>query len=346
MRRSIDSSDASFGSVRELATEINEYLGKHNKVYHGIGNTDDIFLCHFLRHHYIYNPNFKDYKSRVLIQPIDGTVIAPVHVKELNRFDLIITPATPGKTIMQNSGVTTMVKVIPNYYDPMDIVKVKRLKHRNLLPPFDDKFLFYHESSLQPRKNVGAMIEAYLLAFSDTDMNEEVHLAIKGITESEFERIRQLALVLRKKYEQPAKISLISSNFSKYILRKIWSTVDCYISFAHMEGFGIPLLRMAVNQKPIITLRSEISGYMDFLNDRNTYFVDSKKCKLAEEARLIYDTEKSHWEDVESIEAAAGILRTVYKDSLSSRLKVNREELVHFRKDVVMRHYNEVMQNC
>ena len=344
--RIIDSSDASFGSIRELATEINAALSRRNKVNEGIGHSNDIFLCHFLRHYYIHNHSFKNYKCRIVIQPIDGTVIEPHHVKDLNQFDIIITPAHAGKKIMQNCGVTSRIEVVPNYYDAMDVVAGDKVLHRNVLPQFDNKFLFYHESSLQVRKNVGTMIEAYLQAFSDNQLTEGVCLVIKGFGESDFEKTKQLAAILRKKYKTPAKIFLISANFSKDLLRKVWSTIDCYISLAHMEGFGIPLLRMAVNEKPIITLRSEISGYMDFLNDRNTYFIESKKCKLSEEARLIFDPEKSHWEDVVSIDAAAGVMQGVYSDYLWKRLKVTRTELTDYRKDVVMRRYSEIIQGC
>ena len=343
--RSIDSSDASFGSIRELATDINSYLAKYNTVNDGIGISRDIFLCHFLRHTYVYNPNFKKYKSRVLIQPIDGTVIEPVHVKDINKFDIVITPANVGKKIMQDCGVTSRIEVVPNYFDAADDVRIDKKIHRNILPQFDNRFLFYHESSLQVRKNIATMIEAYLLAFSDNDMSDEVHLVIKGIHEGELNRAAKLANDLRKKYKVPAKISLMSVDFSKGFLRRVWSTIDCYVSFAHMEGFGIPLLRMAVNGKPIITLRSEISGYMDFLNDSNTYFVESVKCKLSKEARLIYDTEKSHWEDVVSVEAAAKAFQDVYKDFTTNNLKVNRSQLVAFQKNIVMERYREIVEN-
>ena len=338
--RKIDSSDASFGSIRELATDINAYLSDKHTLQEGIGKSDDIFLCHFIRHFYVHNPAFNRYRSRVLIQPIDGTVIEPHHVKDLNQFDLIITPAKVGKDIMEQCGVKSRIEVVPNYFEDGDVLGVDRLKYRNVLPNLDDKFLFYHESSLTVRKNVRALVESYLLAFSDTANANKVHLLIKGFGEAGFEEAKHIILSSQKKYQSPAKVSLIDSDFSKSLLRRIWSTIDCYVSFAHMEGFGIPLLRMAANSKPIVTLRSEISGYMDFLDDSDTYFVESVKCPLADEARLIFDPAKSHWEDVESISQASPVLAQVYRDYLRGSMLFNKKPLLEFRKKAVMERYN------
>ena len=84
---------------------------------------------------------------------------------------------------------------------------------------------------------------------------------------------------------------------------------------------------------------------MDFLNDRNTYFVDSKHCPMAEKAALIFDPTKSFWEDIVSVEEAAATLRCVYDDYLNDKLKSEKSELVSYKRDVVMNLYNDIIQN-
>ena len=202
--RTIDSSESSYGSIRELATEINGSLvSRGHKLNNGIGSSNDVFLCHFLRHYYLNNPKFKRYKTRVLIQPIDGTHIAPFHVDDLNKFDVILTPAQAGKQIMEESGVYKPVIVVPNYYKESDVYNVPKHIYRNLLPQFDNRFMFYHESSLQIRKNTKALLESYLKAFSDTEMVDNVHLVIKGLLGGEdFNNARELMYELKKQYKQ------------------------------------------------------------------------------------------------------------------------------------------------
>ena len=247
-------------------------------------------LCHFINPNVVNDPNFKKFKKKILIQPIDGTVIKEDIIECFNKFDLIITPGEAGKVIMINNGVTKPIKVIRNFYKDSVLIKPLDIRVKELPK---DKILFYHESTCHPRKGMEILYEAFVKAFSDTKYADKVALIVKDSafnerTYAKSEVLKEQIISLQNQYNNPAQIIKISQNLKEETLKKIWNNVDIYVSCAKIEGFGIPLLRMALLQKPIIALDCPLSGYVDWLNHDNSYLVPTKPVTAEEEFMFLY----------------------------------------------------------
>lgn len=314
------------GSLGEIIADLIPHLKKEFVVTEEFKQGPagfDILLCHYVNPLIVEDDSFLLFKKKVLIQPIDGTNLTKYIVYCLNQFDLIITPSLAGKNILINSGVTCSIEIIPNYY------KEAILNTNNSLPKElpTDKFIFYHESTCVQRKGVDILYEAFIKAFSDNEYTDKVVLVVKDspLNKETFEykeSCKRNAIALQKQYKNPANIIKISQFLKEETLRSIWHNVNAYVSFAKIEGFGIPLLRMAVLQKPIVTLENLLSGYSDFLDNSNCYTVPTKQI-IAEEEKSVLYSKKSQWAIPTDINLAVEQLLACYED-----VKANKQKLV------------------
>lgn len=312
--------NSSIGSLSAINNKLKNYLEEHSFIIEpNLYNGGDVSISNFVSRIHNSDYFFKKFSKNILIQPVDGSRIRRSSINDINKFDLIITPSTFGKNILLNSGVVKPIEVIPNHYE--DVILHKKTN--------SDKIIFYHESTGIGRKNINGMIKVFLETFDNDTYKHRVKLIIKT----------------------PVQIQIVESQLIEQIvghvdgsdLIDIWSEIDCYISLSHAEGFGIPLLNFAYFQKPIITLKSEISGYMDFLNESNSYLIKAKKIPI-EENFLIFE---GQWENYESIENAKDILLEFLNDYENDNLKiVNKKELERFSYNSVMglylKHINEI----
>ena len=341
------------GSLGEITNDLINYLKNYfivtNEAENQIPKKFDILVSHFISEKVTLSSHFNSFRFRVLIQPIDGTKLKKNIIDSINRYDLIITPGKAGKKIMINNGVYKPIKVIPNYYKPEILSPVKNLSIPELDKLINDKFVFYHESTCHPRKGIKALCESFTRAFSSNTEHFPVVLLIKSSPHNEYtfddlEKIKKDIIKLQKEYKYPAQIIKISQHLPFKTLEKIWHKIDAYVSFAGIEGFGIPLLRMALLEKPIVTLKSEISGYMDYLNNNsNTIFVNSVRGKAEKELTVIYESE-TEWEYPTSIEEC----KTALLETYFSPHNVNdfsREFLKKYSYKYIMEEYKNLFYN-
>lgn len=316
------------GSLDFIQSNLKEYFSIFSKINNDLYHGADVSISGFIGDIHKKDYFFKKNKFNVLIQPIDGTVIKPEFVELINKFNLVITPGNIGKDIMVSNGVQVPIEVIPNFYKDYDI-KARRRK--------STKIVFYHESTLIPRKNFTGMYKEFLSAFANEEFFDRVKLLIK--TASSISEYSEFIRATNEEYEFIPEIEIISEHMSEIELAHLWQQADCYISLSHMEGFGIPLLNFAALGKPIITLRSSISGYMDFLNDDNCYFVDSRQFTIGKD-NLIFSG-SSMWEDVDnSFEPCSNILQNVVADLVRGKCRtVSPDDIRQFRFEHVQKRY-------
>lgn len=255
----------------------------------------EILFCHFLKPEMFLDPEiFDSFKTKILIQPIDGTKIKKDVVDMFNCFDLILTPGEAGKTIMEQNGIQVPIKIIPNYYKKNFLEKKIYSGIEKYIPK--NKIIFYHESSFHPRKGIEVLYEGFIRAFADTEMAKDVVLIVKdlpynGRTFSKIEDLKLDAIKLQKTYKNSPQILKFSSLLNEEELKTLWSYTSAYVSFAKIEGFGIPMLRMFLMNKPIIALNNPNSGYIDFLTQRNAYLVDCMQITAVDEFMWLYEKE-------------------------------------------------------
>jgi len=342
------------GSLGEVTKDIFTYLKKSfivtNEMSGEMPKSFDILVSHFISEKVTLTPIFSYFRFKVLIQPIDGTFLTPNIVKAINRYDLIITPGNAGKRIMKECGVTKPIKVIPNFYKP-DILKlpdnIEIPKLDNLI---DDKFIFYHESTCHPRKRVDLLCESYVRAFSSNSEPFPVVLILKtsphnDVTLAYLENIKKNIIQLQKQYKYPVQILKISQQLPFETLYKLWHKVNTYVSFAGIEGFGIPMLRMAILGKLNVTLESDISGYTDFLNESNAIFVKSKKNVATKELVPIYDMSKTEWVIPECMEDCEAALLDAYYNYLSKSKLPTKKFLNKYTYENIMKEYENIFLN-
>jgi hypothetical protein len=321
------------GSVGEITYDLIPYLQQHFILT--IEGTEepkenDILLLHFLDPSIVNHQNFSKFKKKVLIQPIDGFTLKPYVIELLNKFDLIITPGNAGRDIMLQNGVTSPITVIPNFFKEDIFIRdidttLKKIPN--------DKVIFYHESTFHSRKGIEPLLEGYVKAFSDTDMVNNVVLVLKDLpiniyTYERLEKIKKEVINLQSSYKHPAKIIKISQHLDWSMMKKIWANVDIYVSFPGIEGFGIPMLRMAALNKPILTIESCLSGYMDWLNHSNSYLIPGVVVSVDKDPTWLYEQEKNKWVVPRDIKQVIAGYYEVYNDFINNNPKlVSYEEI-------------------
>jgi len=316
------------GSIYEITNDLIDIFKIHfelTKEWEGeipLDENRDILLLHFYDKEVVNNNHFNSFKKKVLIQPIDGTSIKPEVVDDFNKFDLIICPAQASKDIMIMNGVTTQIIIIPNYYKTDIFEKQIYTGISKYIPT--NKIIFYHESTLHPRKGIELLYEAYVKAFSDTEHVDKVVLIVKdqpynNQTFSKIENLKRQTIKLQRKYKKPAQIIKISSHLNFDELKDLWAATSIYVSLAKIEGFGIPMLRMFLMDKPIICLDNFNSGYMDYLNNDNAYLIPTIQHIAKDEFMYLYN-ENTSWA-IPNINAVINIFKDCLNDFLSKNNK-------------------------
>lgn len=337
------------GSIAEITNDLVEGL----REYFDITLDDreqpksyETLLFHFVNPPAVRNDNFKLFKRKFLIQPIDGTNIHKEYVELFNEFDTIIVPATASANILKENGVTVPIVVIPNYYKP----EVLDLCSKGLLTKYipKDKFVFYHESTLHARKGIELLYEAYIRAFSDTQYVDNVLLVVKdmplnALTYDRIEKVKGDMMELQKQYKTPARILKISQHLKWSTLQQLWNRTNAYVSCAKIEGFGIPLLRFAYLQKPIVTLDNSNCGYLDFLNNSNSYLTPTQQEIAVGEHMAMY-TNQTKW-GIPQVEDVSKAMLACYDDWHKTTCKVvKREELAHMEFKNVLKSYVNLLK--
>lgn len=341
------------GSIGEITNDLMEglrddfYLSREGE---SDPQENDILLSHFINPTMFDYPNketFDRFDNKVLIQPIDGTEIQPEFVKYFNQFDLIITPGGSGRQILRRNGVSTQIKVVSNYWKD----NILDLPVDNPLPKqYQNRVVFYHESTFHPRKGIELLYEGYVRAFSDLDVVDDVVLVLKDMPYNKltFDRIEQLKrdiIKLQKQYDRPAKIVKISQHLQWETLKKLWNATDAYVSLAKIEGFGIPLLRFAVLQKPIITLENDNAGYMDYLNYDNCYMIETQQRYAQDEHMNLY-TPDTQWAIPKDLDDVKQQFVQCYADIKTKKTKtVSPKVVAPMNFDNVMKKYINLLKN-
>lgn len=308
------------GSIGEISCQLVEsFRNEFNLTCEFFEETPirkDILLLHFIDKRIINHPEFNSFKKKILIQPIDGTSIKQEAVDLFNKFDLIICPANASKSILKENNVIVPIKVVPNYYQSSLLIKNNnKEKIEKYIPK--DKFIFYHESTLHPRKGIEILYESFVKAFSNKKYVDDVVLIVKDqlYNVDTFERIESLkrkTIRLQRKYKNPANIIKFSSFLNNSELKKLWYKTDCYVTMAKIEGFGIPMLRSNILRKPILCLNNNNSGYMDYLKDSvDCKMIQTRQQYAEDEFMWLYD-DKTAWA-VPRIDDAVDMFRYMFE---------------------------------
>jgi hypothetical protein len=267
--------------------------------------------------HYIGPPPV-GYKKSYLIQPMDGTLLNPIFLKNANSYNKIIVPAEASKKILKRSGVKVPIEIIPNWYED-SVIGEDPYFFNSIFN--EKKYTFYNESTGIKRKNVENIVKYFIDAFKNSEEAHKVRLVIK-ITTDDNNRISRIKKIIGN--NRFPEVTIINSFLEEEKLNSLRSGIDCYVCLSYMEGFCIPLLNAAAAKKDIICLNSKISGYVDFLNDKNSRMVSCYDIPIdkLQESLLIYD-KKSRWEEPNYSDYKKALI-----DVFSGEYKINKNTIL------------------
>lgn len=280
----------------------------------------------YLQHYVVPIKNYMESKRKILIQPLDGTVLSETYISCMKQYDEIITPSHNNKIYLLKNGINKVIHVVPNFYDEFN----DNGFFNKIIS--DNKYTFYNESTGIRRKNVFNTVLYFLEEFTELD---NVRLIIK-INNDKSKEIIDLV----NTYPKHAEVIILNEYLEDEDLYSIMLNIDCYLCLSYMEGFCLPLLNAAVLKKDIITLNTNISGYSDFINSDNAFLLDVKEIPIdtAPESLLMYDV-SSIWEEP-NYSQYKETLRKFYKGEIVLSKTSN---LLKYSKENVMKEYINIL---
>jgi glycosyltransferase involved in cell wall biosynthesis len=168
--------------------------------------------------------------------------------KMLSELDLIIVPSKHTKKAFLDSGVSTVVEVVPHTFD---VEKWPKPTSEELENNNKDKYVLYSIANPIERKNLKGLIRAYFKAFSG---RKDVILKIKSGEKPKLREIAQDAFSesgISAAERPPLRFFVESWSIDK--MRAFHLDGDCYVSATRGEGFGLCELEAKLCGNRVIT---------------------------------------------------------------------------------------------
>jgi len=229
---------------------------------------------------------------------IETETVQPDLINFLNNADIIWNPTQICYDRMKKSGVSTEMDIVHLGYDEkefnQDVLPLD-------IPQLRGRYVFGVLGSWNCRKGIKEIIHAFCKAF---DKNDQVSLFMvckygtrpydetngrlkeekeKWCIKWEFEKYLE-EIGLSK--EDAPHIALLDIPVHESILPNIMANMNCLVGFSKGESTWLPGLQAMATGIPIIQLKSECSGFMDYLSDVAFLCEDSNLVMAEEEDYL------------------------------------------------------------
>ncbi|VVB72334.1 Uncharacterised protein [uncultured archaeon] len=293
--------------------------------------------------------------------------------KLLNQVDHILVPCEWNKRVFEECGVTKPIDVIPHIACNADTSPSCDCKLPWNIAPSD--FVFYTIETWTARKAVWDTIQCYLATFEEDDpVVLIVKTTGKAYRDSPFVFIpHRIAKILsrilkgskkaieiknhirgndnpedllgsiKKKYNSPARIVLITDTLSENCIQELHSRGDCYVSLCRSEGWGLGAFKAAEIGKPVII--TGFGGQLDFLPNESAYLIDYDLVSARDDSARQNFTQDQKWAKPR-LDHASMLMRHVFENRIEA--KARGEELKiyvakHFQEDKVMQKFIRVL---
>lgn len=209
------------------------------------------------------------------------------------------------------------VKVIPY---GINTEKNKKLTRKDFNIP-EDKFVYlsmFSSKSSSERKNPMAAIDAFIKAFDNKDDDVFLVIKINGSSKKDID-------ILNEKLKGISNYMIIDEVLSQEDIYSLISLCDVFVSLHRSEGFGFPMAEaMSLGT---VSIATNYSGNVDFMNKDNSCLVDYKIVPIELEDDLVYK-KGNHWADP-NIDEAADYMVKLYKDKkYYNKLKENAKKYI------------------
>lgn len=271
----------------------------------------DVVVQHVLPHFYSYNSDYRN----VGYLDIESTNIRPLgwH-KYCNIMDEMWVPSIATKEILEDSGVTVPIYIVPHPINGEPNVGSERIEE------LQQGFTFGFVGEFTERKNIKALVQAFHVEF---DVNEPVNLFIKtsGKTtefiDGYFEQIKR-GLRDRKKYKKEVYVTGRMPE-DEYI--GVMSQIDCFVMPSRGEAYCIPAVEAMNLGIPSIYTEGTGMGHLTGWPVKSY----EAPCFGATEALSGLDTALSTWREISVLDLCC-TMRSVYQElsDLSARETIYR----------------------
>ncbi len=157
------------------------------------------------------------------------------------------------------------------------------------------------------RKNVAAVIEAFMLAF---EIEVQVKLIVKCHNADKINEAEQKAewRQIVSRCQSDNRICLLNETLDRSQQEYLLSSSDCLVSLHRAEGLGIDILDCLANGIPVIA--TAYSGNMDICSHSNCWLVDYSLIAI-NESSYAYVEEGHMWAEI-NLDSAVKAFRSVF----------------------------------
>jgi glycosyltransferase involved in cell wall biosynthesis len=196
---------------------------------------------------------------------------------------------------------------------PFDL-KVKCLpkynRHNFNLPL--DKFIFYFSfdfNSYLHRKNPHGLIHTFI-KFSKKNKNSFLYIKTTNAMKHEDD-----FLILKGLIKNCNNIRIENIYFTKIQNNSLMACIDCFISLHRSEGFGLLMAEAMMLKIPVIA--TNYSGNLEFMNQNNSFLVNSHKISVNENEYIYSSNQK--WADPD-LNHACKVMDLVFSNKKKRKL--------------------------
>lgn len=212
----------------------------------------------------VFNKNCGSYKIGYTM--LETTGIPKEWVRQANMMDEVWVPSQFNVETFQNSGVTVPIYTIPLGIDPNYFnTKIKSYKKHN-------KYTFLSIFEWGERKAPEVLLKAFSKAFNHT---EDVLLICKVINNDGSIDISKEINKLNLPKDGAEIIFIYNNKIADYQMATLYRSADCFVLPTRGEGWGMPILEAMACGLP--TIATGWSAQTEFMNDKNSYILNSKK---------------------------------------------------------------------
>lgn len=221
----------------------------------------------------------------------------------------ILTPSTYTKQAIINSGISAdKIEIIPHGVDRTVFKPIPKdqLTMRVNNKKFNFVFVGGWAKGEQDRKDVLTLVKAFCNEFKD---NEDVGLILKinniyNPNVNYIEEFNKLNLPNNK-----ALVNIFAQPMNPESLAQVYNNGDVFVCISRSESFGLTYLEAISCGLPCIATKN--GGYLDFLNDNNSWLIDGE-LKQASDPELIYHDTKWMYIKQEDLQK---VLRQAYTNN-------------------------------
>jgi glycosyltransferase involved in cell wall biosynthesis len=307
---------------------------------------------------------------------VETNIIPREFIDGSNKMDLIIVPSEFTKNIMEktiyqqkdaNGNLIGEYKIktrIVVLFEGIDLEILLNSADIDILNDVDEDFCFLTVGHWLKgdigcdRKDIGMVIKTFSTIFSN-NLSQKPALILKtstsGFSIMDREIIRKRIEDITKEFgEASPSIYLLHGDLTPTEMASLYrnSKIKAMVSFTKGEGYGRPLAEFASTGKPIIV--PKWSGYLDFLSEENTIFIEGKLENIHPSAVDKFLIKESKWYNV-NYSMAANAMNDVYRNykkykNLSTGLKPHITENFSLEKmteifDTILKKYVKKQPN-